>query len=237
MTPDKSQKANAVLHGAFAVSLAASVAMIAVMGTSGCALTSKADIVTVRYFSPEQIKPHLTQAESASRPAANEGSQASTPAVRLGRVSSGANLRERIAYRGAAYELGYYEDWRWTERPEAFVRRQLARKLFEEHRFQRVLTGSAPTIEVELIAFDDLRLPTGRAARVQFRVIVFESATVLYEDTLTVDQPVTVARPTIEDVVAAMAAALDTAAEKVAARLGTALNARRPPAEAPPRPR
>lgn len=206
--------------GLVGVSLLASVA---VAGTSGCALTSKADVVNIRYFSPEVVKPRLTGADGA---APNAPSRNTAVEVRLGRVSSGPNLRERIAYRDAAYELGYYDDWRWTERPETFVRRELGRTLYEAHGFHRVLGGSAPSLDVEVIAFDDLRLPSGRAARVQLKVILFEDAGVVFEDTITVDRPVSAATPKIEDVVAAMASALDVASEQVAARVGSELGKR-----------
>ena len=92
------------------------------VGTSACALTSKADLVETRYFSPERVKP---AAETTPRTAASRG----TLELRLGRVSSGPSLRERIAYRDAAYELGYYDDLRWTERPETYVRRGLGHAL------------------------------------------------------------------------------------------------------------
>ena len=213
------------------------LAAAAVAGVSGCALTSKADVVNIRYFSPEVVKPRLTSADASAAPAAPAPNDAVE--VRLGRVSSGSNLRERIAYRDAAYELGYYDDWRWTERPETFVRRELGRAMFEEHGFHRVLGGTAPSLEVEVIAFDDVRLPSGRAARVQLKVILFEDSGVVYEDTFTVEKPVTGDKPKIEDVVAAMASALDTAAEQVATRTGSELAKHRttkPPVAVTPAP-
>jgi cholesterol transport system auxiliary component len=192
---------------------------VLVLGAAGCALTSKADVVDIRYFSPE---PATTRAGAASTPP-----PASPLDLRLGRVSSGSNLRERIAYRDATYELGYYEDLRWTERPETFVRRRIGRALYEEHGLHRVFGGSAPTLDVEVIAFDDLRLPAGRAARVQLKAILSDESGVLWEDTLTVDRPVQVAKPKIEDVVAAMASALDGASEEVTQKVEAALAARR----------
>ncbi len=200
-------------------------AFILVAASTGCALTSKADIVEIRYFSPEQVKPRLTGGDASTAPAAPAPNDALE--VRLGRVSSGSNLRERIAFRDAAFELGYYEDWRWTERPETFVRRELGRSLFEEHGMHRMFNGSAPTVDIEVIAFDDLRLKTGRAARVQLKAILSDDSGVLWEDTLTVDRPVGVEKPKIEDVVAAMATALDTAADQVTMKVQAALVARR----------
>lgn len=203
------------------------------MTSSGCALTSKADVVEIRYFSPEQVKPHLNGGDASTAQAA-PGAPAPNGAldVRLGRISSGSNLRDRIAFRDAAYELGFYEGFRWTERPETYVRRELGRTLFEEHGMHRVFNGSAPTVDVEVIAFDDLRLKTGRAARVQLKAILSDDSGVLWEDTLTVDRPVTAENPKIEDVVAAMAGALDGAAEQVTAKVQTALLARRASAAA-----
>jgi cholesterol transport system auxiliary component len=201
-----------------------------VASTSGCALTSKADIVEIRYFSPETIKPHLNggDASTAPPPPAPNGALD----LRLGRISSGSNLRERIAFRDAAYELGFYEELRWTERPETYVRRELGRTLFEEHGMHRVFNGMAPTVDVEVIAFDDLRLKTGRAARVQLKAMLSDATGVLWEDTLTVDRPVTTEKPKIEDVVAAMASALDAAAEQVTMKVQAALVARRASAAA-----
>jgi hypothetical protein len=95
---------------------------------------------------------------------------------------------------------------------------------------RRVLAGSAPTLDVEVIAFDDLRLGTSRAARVQLKMILFEDTGVLFDDTITVDRAVSADKPKIEDVVAAMAVALDSASEQVAARVGAALGKHRPAA-------
>jgi len=208
--------------------------LVLLAASSGCALTSKADIVEIRYFSPEQVKPRLTGGDASTAPAAPAPNGALD--VRLGRVSSGSNLRDRIAFRDAAYELGYYEDFRWTERPETFVRRELGRTLFEEHGLHRVFNGASPTVDVEVIAFDDLRLKTGRAARVQLKAILSDDSGVLWEDTLTVDRPVTVEKPKIEDVVAAMAAALDAAAEQVTLKVQSTLLAQRAAAAAAPPP-
>jgi cholesterol transport system auxiliary component len=212
-------------HGSLAVVLCAA---LSALGTSACALTSKAELVEARYFSPERVKPRLESADAAT--ATRDVAPRGALELRLGRVSSGPNLREHIAYRDAAYELGYYDELRWTERPEAYVRRAFGRALFEEHGLHRALGGTAPTLEIEVIAFDDLRLPTGRAARVQLRVMLYEDDGVLFEDTLTVDRAVSGDKPKIEDVVAAMASALDAAAEQITVKAERTLAARRPSA-------
>lgn len=189
------------------------------MATGACALTSKAEVVDVRYFNAERVNPR-NGSETAD---ATVSGAAPTLQLKMGRVSSGTNLRERITYRNSAYELGYYEDLRWTERPEAYVRRELARALFERHAMRRVLTGAAPTLEVELIAFDEVRLKATPVARIQLKVILYEGEGVRFENTLTIDRPVAGDKPTIEDVVAAMATALDAACEQVALRVQQSL--------------
>jgi hypothetical protein len=62
---------------------------------------------------------------------------------------------------------------------------------------------------------------------VQLKAILSDDSGVLWEDTLTVDRPVGVEKPKIEDVVAAMATALDTAADQVSTKVQAALVARR----------
>lgn len=190
-------------------------------GTSACALTSKAELVETRYFSPERVRPPAEATATAT------AGPRSTLELRLGRVSSGPSLRERIAYRDAAYELGYYDDLRWTERPETYVRRGLGRALYEDHGVHRVLGGMAPTLDVEVVGFDDLRLPSGRAVRVQLKILLHEDVGVILEDTLTIERPVAGDKPKIEDVIAAMATALDAACEQVSLRVESALASKR----------
>jgi len=196
-------------------------ALCVAFAVDGCALTSKAEVVDVRYFSPERVESRHGALASNSAPSAS-GHEAHPP-LNLGRVTSAANLRERIAYRNSGYERGYYDELRWTERPDTYVRRELARSLFEVHGLQRVLGGAAPTLDIEVIAFDDLRLEPGRAARVQLGVILYENAGVIFEETFTVDRKVLGEQPRIEEVIAAMSTALDAAAEAVACRVQAAL--------------
>lgn len=189
-----------------------------VVGTAGCALTGKADLVTTRYFTPEVPKARSTADASGQRPSAG-------PEIRLGRVSAGAHVRERIAYRDAAYEVGYYDDQRWTERPEIYVRRGITRTLFEERGFVRTLGGAAPTLDIEVLAFDEIRSPTGRAARVELKVVLYEERAIIYEETVTIDRVAAASggKPRVEDVVAAMGEALDVASEHVAKRIEQAI--------------
>lgn len=204
-------------HSIFVQSVFTACVVVMAVFLGACALTSKADLVEIRYFSPEveRSRPNPETQDAGRSDRALE--------MRLGRVSSGPNLRDHIAYRITRYELGYYDDLRWTEHPEAYVRRSLGWWLFQSRGLRRVLHGEAPTLEVELIAFDDLRLPTGRAAQVRLRVILFEETGVLLEETITINHPVPDAKPGIDDLVAAMSIALDAAAEQVATKVRMAL--------------
>ena len=113
--------------------------------SAGCALTSKAEVLTPRYFSPEPAR----TARSQQAPAGLE--------LRLGQVSAASHLDERMAYRVGGSEMGFYEDQRWTENPEAYLRRALERDLFEERGLSRIITGDTPILDIELTAFEELR--------------------------------------------------------------------------------
>jgi len=129
----------------------AALALLLTWGSGGCALTSKADAISPRYFSPQAQR-------STSSPKA-----ATAYELRLGAVTSAAHLDDRIAYRVGRSEMGFYEDQRWTENPEAYLRRALERDLFEERGLARIVTGTAPILDVELTAFEELRGKPTRA--------------------------------------------------------------------------
>jgi cholesterol transport system auxiliary component len=182
----------------------------------GCALTSKAEVADIRYFSPERSVPTLTSAQDVQTASALE--------LRLGKVTSGPHLRERIAYREPGHEIGYYDDRRWTERPDAYVRRALERRLFEEGGFRRVLGGPVPVLDVEVISFDEVRDARGRSARVSLRIVLSQDRVVVREDTITIDVPVARTKdPGVDEVVAALSTALDFATAQVAARAHSSL--------------
>lgn len=193
---------------------------LAALAACGCALTSKAEVADVRYFTPERSAPTLTSAHQDVQATASLE-------LRLGKVTSGPHLRERIAYREPGHEIGYYEDRRWTERPDVYVRRALERRLFEEGGFRRVLGGPVPVLDVEVIAFDEVRDGRGRAARVSLRMVLSQDRVVVREDTLSIDVPVAVTKDRgVDEVVAALSTALDFATAQVATRARVALEQR-----------
>ena len=143
----------------------------------GCALTSKADVVSPRYFSPQ--------------PAAGTRSPKTTDKLelRLGQVSSASHLDERMAYRVGGAEMGFYDDRRWTENPEAYLRRALERNLFEERGLSRVITGGTPILDIELTAFEELRGKPTRA-RVAVTFSLRDDRRSFVERTLELERPV-----------------------------------------------
>jgi cholesterol transport system auxiliary component len=187
----------------------------------GCALFSKSEPLSVRYYTP-------------SPPPSGPTGAGSGIALRLGRVDAGTFLRERIAFQASAHELGFYETKRWTERPEAYLRRELTRALFEEAGASHVLSGPAPTLDVELLDFTELR-GQAHAARVRLRAVVSDGRTVLFERTFTAEQQVA-DDDDFEPVVAAMSKALSSAVSQLAQSVLSAVRASTPEVSAPSAP-
>jgi ABC-type uncharacterized transport system auxiliary subunit len=141
----------------------------------GCALMSKGEALSPRYFSP-----HLES--SVAAPAR----EAQPLALRLGRIEPAAHVEERIAYRVSDTELAYYDDRRWTEPPEEFVRRALEEELFERRGFQRVISGAAPTLDVEVLSFEERR-EGHPSARLTLAVTLRDDRRALLDRTISVD--------------------------------------------------
>lgn len=174
---------------------------------AGCALTSKGAPLAPRYFSPE-----LRQ-DGPPGPSAKVGLE-----LRLGRIEGSAHLEQRLAYRSSESELGYYDSWRWTEPPEAYLERALAQQLFERRGLVHVVSGPAPTLDVELSSFEELRSGAARA-RVELRLTLRDERRSLLERTLRVERAIASGTP--EDaplrLTQALSAALEEAVGKVSA--------------------
>jgi len=178
------------------IGIAAALVLVGVM--PGCALLSRGASVDVRWYTPE-----LTQ----SRPGSAERQRSCE--LRFGHVTAAPDLGRRIAYGDGLYQVGYYDALRWTERPERYVRRAVERALFEDGPFQRSLSYAAPTLDIEVVEFEEVKAPTTHAARVSLRVVL-SADRVLLERTVTVSRPV--AGGSFDAFVAAMAQALGDAA-------------------------
>jgi cholesterol transport system auxiliary component len=188
----------------------------------GCALLSKQDPLVPRYFTPEDRVP--------AQPAIARVAAAETRQLRLGSVSGSSQLRERIMFRNSAHELVYYDDLRWTEPPEVYLRRALARALFGDHSLVRVVSGSAPTLDVELVAFEEIRTPH-RAGRVQVIMTLDDDRLGMLQQTITIEQAVRAdaGGSSPEPIVDALARALQSCVAQIVDRvLVTLPNAAQP---------
>lgn len=185
---------------------------------TGCAFFGKSEPLEPRYYDPE----------SSPREAKSVPPALGTPALRLGHVVGGSHLRERIAYRVSERELGFYDERRWTERPENYLRRALASGLFEQRGINSLVTGVGPSLDVELIDFSELREPK-HAVRVRARAVLVDQRTVRFEQTFTVEQPVSGDADDFSRVAEAMSVALertvDAIGDRVLSELTRAVNA------------
>jgi cholesterol transport system auxiliary component len=169
--------------------------LLLLISTAACALLGKSDPQTPRYFTPEY---------DSDGPAASVRSDLQ---LRLGRVEGRSYLRERMAVRNSARELFYYEDRRWTERPEIYLRRALARAFFEERGMGESLSSRGVTVDVELLAFEEIEQP--HKARLQALLVLRDDRVGLLEETITVEEPI--ARASEADQASALVDALSRA--------------------------
>jgi cholesterol transport system auxiliary component len=175
---------------------------------------NKSTPVEVRYFTPEAVDVRVASAETRD----------ATAKLRLGRVGSSRYLRSRIVYRHAASELAEYDDRRWTEDPEAYLRRSLARALFEDHRVVQAVGGPAPVLDVELVTFEELRRGSARFGRVELTYVLHDDRDVLASGRVSTERPA--ASSEMSDVVAAISAALEATTSEVATVVTTRLGGR-----------
>jgi cholesterol transport system auxiliary component len=175
---------------------------------SGCALLSKAEQMSPRYFSPstDLARARVERPEEASR-----------LELRLGQIDSAAHLEERMAYRLSDTELGYYQDRRWTEPPEEYLRRALSHELFERRGIGRVVGGTGPTLDVELVSFEQVRHGTPRA-RLALRFGLRDERRSLLERAIVVEEPL--ASASAQDEAEQVAKALSNALSRAVAELG-----------------
>ena len=180
-------------------------------GAAGCALLSKSAPILPRYFSPERPSDVPKPAPGLSGPAL---------VLRLGRVEGASHLEERLVYRDTASEIGYYRLRRWTEAPEQYLKRRLARVLFEERGLGQVVRGGGLTLEAQLTAFEEIRVPR-RMVRVQVIARLHDERLVRWEQTITVDLPVVAAQSgdTADAVVEAIGRALRATVDRIADRV------------------
>jgi cholesterol transport system auxiliary component len=158
------------------------IGILAAMAAGGCALFTRGTPLQLRYFDPEPLP----------RPAAvdeSPASEAGAPcALRLGDISASDTLGESIAFRSSPYQVGYYETRRWSQSPENYLRRTIERRMFDERRCHRALSGGVLTLDARLLTFEEQRGPTHRA-RVTVHVVVSDGNAVIHEETIDRGRP------------------------------------------------
>jgi len=186
---------------------AVALGLILSLGGGGCALTSKGEAISPRYFS-------LEPAAVAEEPAA--AADAVALELRLGQVEAALYLEERVSYRVRGSELAYYDDRRWTEAPEQYLRRALARELFERRHIRRVVSGRGATLDIELTAFEELRGPPA-GVRLALSYTLHEDGQASLEHSLIVERPLSSTHEAdpARQVAAALALALSAAVSEV----------------------
>lgn len=199
-------------------------ALVALTSTTvGCALLTKQDPLAPRYFSPE-----ISGSGAVDRGGAQEVARAGSGlALRLGHVGSAASLKERIMHRDSVHEVGFYEERRWTERPEVFFRRALSRSLFEEQGLSRIVSGAGQTLEVELNVLEEVRGPRP-VARLQVTYALHDDHLVRRARTLVIERPLGTSADG-EAIAAALGEALHAAIERISADVIADLRATPPP--------
>jgi ABC-type uncharacterized transport system auxiliary subunit len=161
----------------------------------------------VRYFSADLAPPQLISGAT---------SRAANVSLRLDRVRSSSHLGESIAYRTGPHELGYYDEERWTEKPEAYLERGLERALFQERGVTRVVGGVSETLSVELVSFEEVRGPKP-VARIEVGLILHDERSSQLEETIRVEHPIeTAGTDEPARAVAALSAAMSEAIERIA---------------------
>jgi hypothetical protein len=140
--------------------------------------------------------------------------QVPRPVVRLGRVHSAPYLRDRIAHRESVYEVGFYDD-RPVDRATRILRKAGGcAKLFQERGFKRATGGPAPTLEAEVLGFEEIRMAAVHAARVELRYQLQNELAMLDEQTITVDRAIV--GNSFESFVATISKALGKATDRIA---------------------
>jgi cholesterol transport system auxiliary component len=204
------------------ISVSFMVFALASAGALGCALTEKAEVMDVHYYTAETTARPVPAASASAAVPGDDGEAVAAPPLRLGRVSAGAHLGKKVVFRSSSVELGMYDDKRWTERPDEYVRRAMSTALFDAQRATQSLGGAAPTLDLELLAFEEIvQKDKPHRGRVSLRYSLHDEQRVLVSDVVTVE--LDAASGDTDKVVRAIAQALAQVSERIAERVSVRL--------------
>jgi ABC-type uncharacterized transport system auxiliary subunit len=204
---------------------AAGIATVAgLTSASACALLSKSEPNVPRYFSPET---------SVAPAAGTASAQASGLELRLGVVKADGYIQDKIVHRDSAYEVGYYDERLWTDKPEAYVRRALARDLFDRRGVREVVSGVGTTLDVDVVAFEEVMAPQ-HVGRIELNYVLYDDRIVRLSRSITVERPIAekkgdaMAGAAVEAMAEALSAAVDGVADATVAELRTEASPTKP---------
>jgi ABC-type uncharacterized transport system auxiliary subunit len=136
-------------------------------------------------------------------------------------VHAAAYLTEQIVWRTSDVEYGLYEQRRWTDFPSRYLQRTLVQALDRTADVRRVATGAVPTLDVELVAFDEVLTPTHEAAVAAVATLRAADQAAIFDRTFAARRPIPDDTPSA--VARAMGAALDEVVEQIASEVGAQL--------------
>jgi cholesterol transport system auxiliary component len=196
-------------------SLAGAAGIASLSFAPACALLSKSEPNIPRYFSPE----------TASAPAAPTAPMPESGLeMRLGVVKADGYIKDKIVHRDSTYEVGYYEERLWTDKPEAYVRRALARDLFDRRGVREVVSGVGTTLDVDVVAFEEVMKPR-HVGRIELTYVLYDDRIVRLSRSIMVERPIADAKgdaaagAAVQAMADALAAAVDGVADATVAEL------------------
>ena len=176
---------------------------LAASTAAGCVFSNSPP---TRYFAPrstfllpQEAQPPITAGERT---------------VRVRRVRAAAYIGQAIVWRVSDVERGLYEQRRWTEFPTRYLDRAVVEAIDRMPDMQTVDTGLVPTLDLELVSFDEVVGPE-RAAEVSV-VASFNAAdqSPVFDQLFTARQPIADTDPA--STARAMGAALDDVVQQIA---------------------
>lgn len=175
------------------------------------------------YFAPTFEGGATVGSSAGAATAESQAPVASEGAIplRLQRVRSASYLGERMVWRSSEVELGIYEQRRWTEPPAELFEQALAARLFQSGALRRSESATAASLEVKLLAFDEVLAPQ-HVASIRVSVLLEDGQQgPLIDRELAASAPVSGSAGS--DVARAMGSALDQITAEIADEVRTRL--------------